>query len=128
MTIRVSILCDDKKFSLALRKLCEADLPVAAAFKLAELKRRIQIEIEKFIEVKKKMIEDYGTRDAEGKIIYDQNGQVHLDQARADEWKGKFADLQALTCEIPPLSLSDVGSHVKLSADDILALGAVVTL
>lgn len=126
--IRVSVLCDDKRFSLAFRKLCEADLPIPVAFKLAELKRRMGIEIDKFIDLKKKMIEDYGTRDAEGKVVYDAGGQVQLDPSRAEEWRAKFADLQALTCELEPVALGEAGNHVKLSADDVSALGAVVTL
>ncbi len=110
---------------LFLNALCAVDVPPRIGFALGKLKNKIMPVLQSFEAEQRKLVEKYGERDAEKKLVEDERGNVKLvgDGAQKD-----LEDLLAAETDIdvPAIKLSDLktsdGKDIPLSGNLFAAL------
>jgi hypothetical protein len=117
------------EFKSALHKLMEAPLPVKTTFRLKKLVVALEAELKIFEETRELIVRDFGEKSEDGQLKFNEQGMIKLDISRASEWQPKLAELMMLesSIDIPKLTLSDFGETLQLSANELFALGDVIS-
>lgn len=117
-----------QQFKNAITALATSKMPVKTTFKLKKLIPLIEGEIKIFEETKNEIVKEYGQKDEKGELVVKDN-LVNLDQARAAEWQQKIQELSALECsfELPKFTLDELGEDLKISAEELLVLGELIS-
>lgn len=104
------------------------DLPIAFSFRLADLMGKLQSTIKAYVDQKKKLIEKYGDKDKEGKLIQASPG-MFMFTTKAQWFQKEFTELLSLeftlACKKLQIAMKDVPQGV-ISADDIIALAPII--
>ena len=104
------------------------DLPIAFSFRLADLMGKLQPTIKAYMEQKQKLIDKYGDKDKEGKLIQSTPG-MYVFTKQAQWFQKEFGELLNLEsptgCDKLQLPMKDIPQGV-ISADDITALRAII--
>lgn len=118
-----TIIEDD--FIKAVETIAKADVSVDAAYKLLDIKEKVIGATEKFLTLRKTLLERYGQRSEDGKLMADYVKGEYLikDQKGFDK---AYADLLNLEITIPSISRNDL-KDVKISAELLKPLRAIIT-
>lgn len=123
------------------------NLPITFSFRLADLMGKLQPTIKAYVDQKQKLVEKYGDKDKEGKLIQTEPGLYTFKKQKQAQWFQKeFTELLnlelTLDCAKLRLSVKDIPvkksiicPHCKkgfdqaegvVSADDIAALRSII--
>jgi hypothetical protein len=110
---------------LFLNAFCAVDLPPRIGFSLGKLKNKLVPVLQSFEAGQRKLVEKYGEKDKDGKLVEGENGAVKLlgDGAQKD-----LEELMNATTEIevPQIKLADLktsdGKDIPLSGNLFAAL------
>jgi hypothetical protein len=118
-----------QEFKSALSKLMSAQLPIKTTFRLKKLVQNLEGELKLFEETRHSIVQEYGEKDEAGNLKQNEQGLVNLDVSKSEEWQVKLSELMMIesTLELPKLTLSDFGDKVELSANDLFALGSLIS-
>lgn len=116
------------EFQVALSKLLDADVPVETAFKLRGMAEIIAKELKKFGEVRSKLLEKYAEKDDKGKPVMDEQRNYKFSNENLPKIAKELEKLSKIEFKLASVSLKELGSDIKLSAKDLLALGDMVVL
>lgn len=104
------------------------NLPIVFSFRLADLMGKLQSTIKAYMEQKQKLVEKYGDKDKDGKLIQASPG-MFMFTTKAQWFQKEFTELLNLTftldCEKLQLSMEDIPKGI-ISADDIIALMPII--
>ena len=119
-TVRVSSFLEPV-FQLAMAELTLSDeLPIEVSYKVLRMSEYIDKQRETYEQLRLKLINKYGSKDAEGrlKLSADSKNYVMEDKAAFDR---EYSKLLEITCELNKLPLSEVKA-AKLSAHKLRPL------
>ena len=116
-------------FKAAVQKLMAASLPIKTTFRLKKFIVGLEVELKIFEETRESIVKEYGEKDEDGTLKTNEQGLISLDAARASEWQTKLSELFSLETQIdvPKISIEDLCEDVKLSANDLFALGELIS-
>ena len=112
------------EFSIAYRKLMEADLPIKTAYKLKKMTASITDEQRRYDELRKQLLEKLGEKDDKGELKIE-NGIVMLGE-NEEAYVTEHQELLDIDLELPVISVSDLGD-AKISVTDLMILDDIVS-
>lgn len=101
-------------------------LSVKAAWKLKNIAKKVEGEMQKFEEVKKGVFDQYGEKDEAGQLKPREDGRVYLDDAQKDLWVKALTDLQDISVEVGTVSISELDGTEGLTVEDLVILESIV--
>jgi hypothetical protein len=110
---------------VALTKLFQAHLPMAAALKIKRLVIAVDSELSKYDNMRATLIEEFALKDDKGDIIKDAKGNVDFTPENKTEFLKKEAELKEMDVLIQPLKIADLG-EIPLSAQDLFSLDKIL--
>lgn len=109
-----------------LSKLMGEEIPVGMAFQLGKIVKMLSVELELIRKAQRDIVVKYGTQNADGQIMYHDNGMPIVVAELQESFAVDMRDLLSQPCTIAaePLSFSKLllNDNVKLSTSDIMAL------
>lgn len=113
------------KFQESLVKLSKSDMPLKTAFKVKGLIKSVAEESKKFNELRDQLVDKYGQKDADGKLIVGEDQSVPIQKDKLEEFSKSFQELLDVEVELPQVSANDLGK-VELSGADLFVLESVI--
>lgn len=117
---------NDDRFHIAFTKLAAQIVPLKTAFKLKGVAARIQEEVRKFEEVRQLALKQYGSKDENGELIVDENGNVKFEKENLEAFARELNELGSTEVDIGTLSLEELGDKTSLTTDDLIALDRLI--
>lgn len=114
------------EFQETVAKLAKAELPLASAFKLKGITKRIDEEFNKYEEIRKKALTQYGEKDENDKLITQENGSVKFSEEGMKAFVVDINELLKTEVEMPKLKISELGNKVTLSANEVLTIEDII--
>ena len=109
------------------QKLFSEKMPLTCAYKLSKIQKILADEIEFYQKKYLEIIEEYGKKDENGKLMYSNDGQVVLlKEDKISEAQSKIDELHNMTVDlnVDPylLELSDFDENKKVSMEEMIGL------
>lgn len=109
------------------QKLFSEKMPLTCAYKLSKIQKILADEIEFYQKKYLEIIEEYGKKDENGKLMYSNDGQVVLlKEDKISEAQSKIDELHNMTVDlnVEPylLELSDFDENKKVSMEEMIRL------
>lgn len=107
----------------ALQKLSNTSLKARPAFTVSKMLKEAEKELANFNEVRMNLINKYGEKDEEGKLITDENDNCKITAEHINDFSNELQELVATTIEINAnkLTLEDLG-NADFTPSEIAAL------
>lgn len=112
-------------FTKGMELLLKQKLPVKTAFKIKTLTHRFNDELKKFSELRTSILDQYCSRDEEGKPLVDSQKNLSFEGDAIEKVTKEMSDLINIEIEFESLKIEELGD-ISLSTDDLMALGEVV--
>lgn len=105
----------------ALRNISEKKMSAKTAYQFARIIREVENELKSFQEARNKLIERYGKKDENGKILEDENGNVVIFPDKKEKFDEEADDLLKtkikINCE--QVMLEDISNDNNFSPAEI---------
>lgn len=113
----------------ALQKLSNTSLKARPAFTVSKMLKEAEKELANFNEVRMNLINKYGEKDEEGKLITDANDNCKITAEHINDFSNELQELVATTIEINAnkLTLEDLG-NADFTPSEIAALEPFVDI
>lgn len=113
----------------ALQKLSNTSLKARPAFTVSKMLKEAEKELANFNEVRMNLINKYGEKDEEGKLITDENDNCKITAEHINDFSNELQELVATTIEINAnkLTLEDLGD-ADFTPSEIAALEPFVDI
>lgn len=113
----------------ALQKLSNTSLKARPAFTVSKMLKEAEKELANFNEVRMNLINKYGEKDEEGKLITDENDNCKITAEHINDFSNELKELVATTIEINAnkLTLEDLG-NADFTPSEIAALEPFVDI
>lgn len=113
----------------ALQKLSNTSLKARPAFTVSKMLKEAEKELANFNEVRMNLINKYGEKDEDGKLITDENDNCKITAEHINDFSNELKDLVATTIEINAnkLTLEDLG-NADFTPSEIAALEPFVDI
>lgn len=113
----------------ALQKLSNTSLKARPAFTVSKMLKEAEKELANFNEVRMNLINKYGEKDEEGKLITDENDNCKITAEHINNFSNELKELVATTIEINAnkLTLEDLG-NADFTPSEIAALEPFVDI
>ena len=111
-----------------LQKLFNAQVPVRTAYKLSKIQKAVAVESERYQNLRMKIIKKFGTKDEQGQLIVDDNGNAKLEDSVIEAVTAEMKELHDLVVELPEKIKIDDLANVQLSATDLSVLDTLEIL
>jgi hypothetical protein len=114
------------RFNVSLDKLIKKDIPMATAFGLRGLIKKIQSEYKTYNECRTELMDKYGDKDEKGKLVYKENKELQItDPEKEKLLESKMQELLNLEITVPKFKIAefgkiDVTTELLLSLEDII--------
>ena len=94
----------------SLQKMINKEMKTKVAFQIARLSREIERESNLFQEYKKQLIEKYGLRDENNKLITDEKGNYNIEQKNIEAFNNEMQEIlnETVTLNANKIALSDL--------------------
>ena len=109
-------------FSQVVDKLVKAEVPIATAYKLKSVIKTLGEEQKKFEDLRTSLIEKYAPKNKKGEIIKNEDGGYAVAEKNREEFFKEIQELLNVEVEIPKIKVSELGSKLEMSAQDLAAL------
>jgi hypothetical protein len=116
----------DARFHAALQKLNAQSLPLRVAFKLKSIQLRIDEELKKFEECRQSALNKFGKKDAEGKLILQEDNSVEFEPGQLQAFAHELNDLGQIDIDLPTVKLDDLGDKLELSINELVLLDGII--
>jgi hypothetical protein len=116
----------DPGFTTALKKLMGEQLPLKTAYKLKGIAEKVQAENNKYDELRIAALNNYGSKDAEGKFVMTETGSVDLQGDNLTNFLNELNQLLSIDVPLDSISINDLGDKLKLSADELFLLSDIL--
>ena len=116
----------NKEFREAAARLAQQTIPLATSFKLKGMLKRIDEEFTKYEECRGEALKRFGKRDDKGDLIQDESGNVHFTREGLLEFSAELQELAQSDVEIGTVKISELGSKVELSPNELSLLEAML--
>jgi hypothetical protein len=113
----------------ALQKLSNTSLKARPAFTVSKMLKEAEKELANFNEVRMNLINKYGEKDEDGKLITDENDNCKITAEHINDFSNELQELVATTIEINAnkLTLEDLG-NADFTPSEIAALEPFVDI
>ena len=113
----------------ALQKLSNTSLKARPAFTVSKMLKEAEKELANFNEVRMNLINKYGEKDEDGKLITDENDNCKITAEHINDFSNELKELVATTIEINAnkLTLEDLG-NADFTPSEIAALEPFVDI
>ena len=108
-----------------LGKLNNSQLPIKVAYAISKNVNKIESELKVYNTEKAKLIDKYGVKDEEGKLIADEYGNVNIKAEHREEWNSDIKELLSIENEIDihMINLDDLlNSNYSISPAELSAI------
>jgi len=115
----------DPRFKVALAKLQAAPLSLKVAFKLRNVVKAIEKELQTYEDVRQAALAKHGQKGEDGKLLTNDDEIKSVKFESEEAFKAflkDLADLSSLEVEIPKVLVSEIEDAVKLSSDELTML------
>ena len=109
-------------FSQVVDKLVKAEVPIATAYKLKSVIKTLGEEQKKFEDLRTSLIEKYAPKNKKGEIIKNEDGGYAVAEKNREEFFREIQELLNVEVEIPKIKISELGSKLEMSAQDLALL------
>ena len=110
-----------------LRELLNKPFKGSAAFKLARLMRELDRETTLFEEARQKLAEKYGKRDENGLLIFNEDGNIQLQEDKLAECNEEMLSLLNTSIEINADKIPmDAFAEVEIAPAQVIAIDTLV--
>ena len=113
-------------FLNAFQKVLKSELPLAAAYKVRKISKKLQEELDQFNTIKKELVEKYCAKDADGKPALQEDGGYKVEQDQIEALNKDLIDLLDADIDFPELDVKELGTKLEVSAQDLMVLEGVV--
>jgi len=104
--------------------LLKKEWPIKTAYQLARIAERLQVEAKPYFSSKDKLIQKFGRKDKDGKVVPNKDGMVAIEDIMG--FNAKIKELQEIEIEIPlpkvDLSLIE---DIKVSAEEMILMNPI---
>ena len=103
----------------------EANLPLKGAYKINKIRRALDKEAEIYSTKFQEIIEAYGKKDENGKIMFSESGeQILIQEDKLEECNKAIEELQGIEIEIDNynLTIDDLGENLECTPEELDAL------
>lgn len=114
------------KFRLALTNLSNQSIPLPASFKLKGIIKKVDEEFAKYEECRMACINRLAKKDKKGKLILDARSNAIFEGDSIQSFNKEINDLNQLEVELDTLKISELGSKVEISAQDLIMLDTLI--
>ena len=122
--MKIKDLIDDK-FINSLEILAKSTVSIETAYKILDIKDKVISGTDKFLTLRKTLIERFGKKDDQGAMMVDREKAEYV----IDDQEGfnkSYDELLSLDIEIPSISKADL-KEVRISADQLRPLRVIIT-
>jgi hypothetical protein len=112
----------DQGFQSAVRVLLKQPLPLKTAYKLRGVVKRVDEELGRYEEVRKKALQKYGNKKEDGTLELTETNQVQFEPAKMQAFMMELGDLTNLDIDMPTIMINELGDDIVLSAEDLMNL------
>lgn len=112
-----------------LGKLNNAQLPIKVAYAVSKNVNKIESELKVYNTEKAKLIDKYGVKDEEGKLIADEYGNVNIKEEHREDWNRDIKELLSIENEIDihMIQLDDLlNSNYNISPAELTAIDFMI--
>lgn len=111
----------------ALDRLKDSPMDIKTCFKLLNIKKKLQIIYETYIEMEYKMIEKYHLQD------HMEGNQIHFDldeagQELAREYRKEHMELEEMEADIPAFNRVAIPDNMQITIEDLMALEPIIII
>ena len=117
----------DEKFKKTVAKLLDQDMPLKTVLVLKGVVDLLNAELEKYETARQKLLNKFGQKDSEGKLMVGEDKHVQFDPEQLVAYSKAYNHLCDKEVEVPVLAAQEFGDNVKLSHSDLLNLNGLVT-
>ena len=117
----------DEKFKKTVGKLLDQDMPLKSTLVLKGVVELLNTTIENYETERQALLNQYGQKDADGKLAVGENRHVLFDTDNLLAYSKAYNELCEKEVDVPTLTAKELGDKVALSHSDLLNLGGLVT-
>jgi RNA-binding protein YlmH len=114
------------RFSEALGKLAQAEIPVATAYKLKTVITLAAEEQKKFEDMRKSLIDKHAAKNKKGEIVKNEDGSYGVAEKNKEEFFKEIQELLEVEVEMPKIRVSSLGDKLQLSVQDLAILDGLL--
>ena len=103
----------------------EANLPLKGAYKINKIRKALDKEAETYSSKFQEIIETYGKKDEDGKIMFSESGeQILIQEDKLEECNKAIEELQGIEIEVDNynLTIDDLGENLECTPEELDAL------
>lgn len=115
------------QFQMAFRSLEGQKLPLRAAFFVKGVAKQIKEEITKYDSARMDSLKHLGETKEDGTLDADESGNVKLSDENMKKFTEQLQSLLEVDVTVSPIKINDLGSEVKLTPAEALALEDIIT-
>lgn len=114
------------KFSESLKALMVmTGIPPKTAFAIRGIAKVIQVETEKYEELKMQYVKDAAIKDDKGALIHEGTG-IKMDPLKLDDLTKNMKELQGLEVALSEIKFSDLGESPSLNVENLFHLEFII--
>ena len=114
-------------FISAMNKLASTEVPLQVAFRLKGSVLKINGELSKYNELRGDLIKKYAEKNEDGSPKADAEGQIKPSEENMQSFLKDMQELLNTEVEMDTVKVSELGSKVELSVNELVALEGMVT-
>ncbi len=113
----------DPEFQKSLSSLSKQQLPLKVAYKLRNVLKKVEEEINIYEDLRKEALNRYGKKKEDGTLeTNESNNVLFSSKEEMISFLKEIGELTSSEVEMPSISVDELGENIKLSAEDILNL------
>jgi len=117
----------DERFKKTVGKLLDQEMPLKAVIVLKGVVSLLNSEIERYETARQALLNTYGKKDEEGKLVVGENRHVVFDTENMMAYSKAYSELCDQDVDVPTLSAKELGDKLTLTHSDLLTLGDLVS-
>ena len=117
----------DPEFQNTLKKLAAQEIPLRTAFTLRGIIKSVNDELNKYDEVRTAALNQFGDKDADGKLILGEKNAVQINEENMKQFVAELNALLQTEVNVGSIKLSDLGDKASLTTSELITLDDLVT-
>ena len=101
-------------FNRVMNKIVNSELDVKICWRLNKVIRKLSIEQKQYTETQQKLLNKYGMKDEDKKLVTDKNGNVEFDEGKQQEFTLEIDKVLDIEIEVVKIKLDDLDG-IKLT-------------
>jgi hypothetical protein len=112
-------------FQKAIEVLIKQPLPLKTAYKMRNIVKKINSELDTYYSVRKELLNKYGKKKSDGSLDI-KDDVVQFDDKNLKLFMKDVEELNSIEVELDPISIEEIGDSFILSAKDLIILEGIL--